>query len=170
MNILDSQEFQSFDESKYEELFPHGLVAGLMQPKPMLLLKNETETLVLPIWLNNVEGQSLANYLQSQKEENSGHDLSLSLFDEIGLDILRFVFVDVDKENQWFEMHYSFGKKQYKKKLSADSSINFAFATEAPIFATEEFVRANRHFNALPDLLGLENSLTKLDSQQTYLM
>lgn len=168
--ILNSQSLGKFSEKELEVLFPHGLVGGYMQAKPMLLFKNEFESIVIPVWLNAIEAQSLAAYLQNQIEELPGHHFSLSLFEEIGLEFLRFVFVDVDKNHQWLEVHYSYQAKEYKKKLIAESILGFAFTTEAPFYATSEFVRANRHFNVLPDLNSFEDLQLNDKSQQKYLM
>ena len=84
------------------EMFVGGLMMDPNTQAPVVVLKDESGDVILPIWIGVPEATSIASALkQVQMSRPLTHDLMKEIFDQLGVVVQRIVIHDL-KESTYF--------------------------------------------------------------------
>ncbi len=136
------------------ELFPYAISMGPLQTRPVLIFRDHTESLNLPVWLNQIDASIAA--LDLSKNTNF-HGLALKIFDAAGIRIERCDFIELQGHHQFVRLEISGHPKLKQMRVRADEAIPFCSAQKARFFSTQDFIMRCRDLDVA--LLGLEQSL-----------
>jgi len=155
--------------NKWVELFPYAISMGPMQKRPVLIFRDKSENLNLPVWLNHIEASIAA--LEISKNTNF-HALTYKLLQGAEIEIRRCEFVEIQGYHQFVRLEISGHPKIKEIRVRADEAIPICMAMKARFFSTQEFIMRCRDLDVA--LLGLEQSLNlqpEFDSKkQPYMM
>lgn len=156
-------------ETIWIELFPYAISMGPLQTRPVLIFRDQAESLNLPVWLNQIDASIAA--LDLSKNTNF-HGLSLKIIDSAGIKIERCEFNEIQGHHQYVRLELSGHPKLKEMRVRADEAIPFCSAQKARFFSTQEFIMQCRDLDIA--LLGLEQSLSLQpeigSKKQSYMM
>ncbi len=141
-------------ETIWIELFPYAISMGPLQTRPVLIFRDQAESLNLPVWLNQIDASIAA--LDLSKNTNF-HGLSLKIIDSAGIKIERCEFNEIQGHHQYVRLELSGHPKLKEMRVRADEAIPFCSAQKARFFSTQEFIMQCRDLDVA--ILGLEQSL-----------
>ncbi len=127
---------------------------GALQTRPVLIFRDQAETLNLPVWLNQIDASIAA--LDLSKNTNF-HALSLKIFAAAGIKIERCDFIELQGHHQFVRLEISGHPKLKEMRVRADEAIPFCSAQKVRFFSTAEFIMQCRDLDVA--MLGLEQSL-----------
>ncbi len=137
------------------EIFPYAISMGPLQTRPVLIFRDQSEVLNLPVWLNQIDASIAA--LDLSKNTNF-HGLTLKILESAGIRIERCEFVELQGHHQFVRLEFSGHPKLKEMRARADEAIPFCSAQKARFFSTKEFIMQCRDLDVA--LLGLEQSLS----------
>lgn len=128
----------------------------------VVILKDETETRWLPIWIGSYEAKMISLSLEKIKPLRPlPHDLIKNILDTLGIIVTRVVICNI-KENTYFAI-IKLRLDHTEKEIDARPSdaIALALRVNAPIYVTEDVLnKASTEKIALKDEKGMK--LTEL--------
>lgn len=128
----------------------------------VVILKDETETRWLPIWIGSYEAKMISLSLEKIKPLRPlPHDLIKNILDTLGIIVTRVVICNI-KENTYFAI-IKLRLDHTEKEIDARPSdaIALALRVNAPIYVTEDVLnKASTEKIALEDEKGMK--LTEL--------
>jgi hypothetical protein len=134
-----------FAKSLFIELIPQGVVLGLMENRPMLLLRSITGDHTLPVWLNEVQTPVVLAEMGHNGGFDRAHGITLKIINRLGGTIDRCVFVELSGVHQFVEIHISqVGGATFVERTRADEAMGLVLANKAKILATVEFIESCR--------------------------
>jgi hypothetical protein len=136
------------------ELFPYAISMGAVQRRPILIFRDKSESLSLPIWLNQIEASIAA--LDLNKSTNL-HALSIKLLESASIQIMRCEFIEIQGHHQFVRLALSGHPKFKELRVRADEAIPICMGLKARFFSTAEFIMQCRDLDIA--LLGIEQSL-----------
>ncbi len=117
------------------EMFVGGLMVDPNTQAPVVVLKDETEEVVLPIWIGVPEATSIASALkQVQMSRPLTHDLMKGVFDQVGIEIRRVVIHDLKDSTYFAELIVTLGDKVMVLDSRPSDALALAIRASAPIF------------------------------------
>ena len=121
------------------EMFVGGLVLDPNTQAPVVVLKDESGKIHLPIWIGIAEATSIASAI---KQINMGrpltHDLMYEIFNQAGLSVQRVVITDLKDSTYYAELIISMGDKIFIVDSRPSDAIAVALRAAAPIFVAEK--------------------------------
>jgi len=120
------------------EMKVFGLALDEQSQVPLLILKDESEEKVLPIWIGAMEAMSIS--ISLNKVEISRpltHDLMLRTLKSLGARIDRIVVVDLREGTYYAEIHLDHGDQTYLVDSRPSDAIALAVRENALICANE---------------------------------
>lgn len=121
------------------EMFVGGLVLDPNTQAPVVVLKDETGDLALPIWIGIAEATSIASAIkQLTMARPLTHDLMNHVFDEVGVKVQRVIITDLRDSTYFAELILSFGEKAMVIDSRPSDAIAIALRAEAPIFVARK--------------------------------
>ena len=120
------------------EMFVGGLVLDPNSQHPVVVLKDESDNLCLPIWIGVAEATSIASAIkQVTMPRPLTHDLMTSLFQELGVTVQRIVITDLKESTYYAELILSVGDRALIIDSRPSDAIAIAVRTQAPIFVAQ---------------------------------
>ncbi len=127
------------DEEKAIEMFVGGLLLDQNTEAPVVVLKDESDKVHLPIWIGMAEATSIASAI---KQLNMGrpltHDLMIAIFEEIGVVLQRILITDLKDSTYFSELVLSYGDKAMILDARPSDAIALAVRTQSPIFVAQK--------------------------------
>jgi bifunctional DNase/RNase len=121
------------------EMFVGGLVLDPNTQAPVVVLKDETGEIHLPIWIGVAEATSIASAI---KELNMArpltHDLMTEIFGELDVRVQRIVITELKDSTYFAELVLSHGDKVMIFDSRPSDAIALSLRASAPIFVTKE--------------------------------
>jgi bifunctional DNase/RNase len=135
------------------EMYVGGLMVDPNTQAPVIVLKDESEEVVLPIWIGVPEATSIASALkQVQMSRPLTHDLMKTVFDEVGIKIQRVVIHDLRDSTYFAELVATQGDKVIVLDSRPSDALAMAIRASAPIFVlTKVLEEAKVLFSASSD-------------------
>lgn len=127
-----------------EEVFVNGIAVD-KEKNPVVLLKSENDSEVLPIWIGRAEASSILTALAGETfKRPMTHDLMRILVDVLGASVARVEITGI-RENTYFArivLHKN-GEIFYVDARPSDS-IALALRTKAPIYVESDMYKVHK--------------------------
>ena len=120
------------------EMFVGGLVLDPNTQAPVVILKDETGEINLPIWIGIAEATSIASAIkQLAMARPLTHDLMYDIFLELGVRVQRIVITELKDSTYFSELILSYGDKAIILDSRPSDAIAIALRASAPIFVAQ---------------------------------
>ena len=116
------------------EMYVGGLVLDPNTQAPIVVLKDETGKICLPIWIGIAEATSIASAIkQVTMARPLTHDLMFDIFMEVGVKLQRVVITDLRDSTYYAELALAIGDKVILVDARPSDAIALALRTSSPI-------------------------------------
>lgn len=117
------------------EMFVGGLVLDPNTQAPVIVLKDESGDICLPIWIGIAEATSIASAIkQVTMARPLTHDLMNDVFLELGIKVERVVITELKESTYYAELVLAFGEKAIILDSRPSDAIALALRATAPIY------------------------------------
>ena len=108
----------------------------------IVILRDEQESEVLPIWVGKPEASAISLALEGVfTPRPMTHDLIKNMMDSANAKVISVVITDL-KDNTYFsKIHVLYGDSEYTIDARPSDAIALALRVDTPIFATEEVMK-----------------------------
>ena len=118
-----------------------GLALDEQSQVPLLILKNQEETKVLPIWIGAMEAMSISVSLNKVNISRPlTHDLMLQTLETLGAELKSVSVMDLQEGTYYAELHLEHEDRTYVVDSRPSDAIALAVRTEVPVYANEELL------------------------------
>ncbi|RIL09171.1 MAG: hypothetical protein DCC75_07155 [Proteobacteria bacterium] len=144
------------------EMFVGGLMMDPNTQAPVVVLKDESGELILPIWIGIAEATSIASAIrQLNMARPLTHDLMHNIFLELGAKVDRVVITELRESTYFAELVVSVGDRAMIFDSRPSDAIAVALRESAPIFVAQQVIeQAKLTFSAagqqMPEQGGVE--------------
>jgi len=126
-------------EDEAIEMFVAGLVLDPATQAPIVILKDETGEVVLPIWIGMAEATSIATVMKNLTLQRPiTHDLMFNAFEQIGIKIERMMITDLQESTYFAELVLVQGERKVILDSRPSDAIALAIRAAAPIFVASK--------------------------------
>jgi bifunctional DNase/RNase len=139
------------------ELFVFGMTMGTEGRRPVLILKDKTGNVVLPVWVNPIEISFAMN--ETAHQAHAAHSVAFKIMQTFGLKLERCVFDSIKGIHQYVRLEFSGNEKLTQLEARADDAMSLCLASAARFFAPASFINQAREVDA--ELLGIESGMLK---------
>lgn len=130
---------------KAVEMFVGGLVLDPNTQAPVVILKDESGDVNLPIWIGVAEATSIASAIkQINMARPLTHDLMNSAFNELGVRVQRVIITELRDATYFAELILSAGDKALILDARPSDAIAMAIRASAPIFVAQSVLEQAR--------------------------
>lgn len=106
---------------------------------PVVVLKDESGEVILPIWIGIAEATSIASVIkQLTMARPLTHDLMRDVFQELGVKVERVVITELRDSTYFAELVLSAGEKALIFDSRPSDAIAIALRAAAPIYVTQQ--------------------------------
>jgi bifunctional DNase/RNase len=120
------------------EMFVGGLVIDPATQAPIVVLKDETGGITLPIWIGIPEATSIASAIkQVAMSRPLTHDLFFDLLLEVGVTVQRVVITELRESTYYAELVLGQGDRVMVLDARPSDAIAMALRASAPIYVTQ---------------------------------
>jgi len=142
-------------------------VAYDVSGNPIILLTDQEEERVLPIWVGLLEAHSIAIALENVVMPRPlTHDLLRNICEQLGARIARVVITDLKENTFYAEIHLHLKDQEMVIDSRPSDAVALALRTDAPVFLTEKLTS---QMLAIKDLID-EETLEELKKTKEDLM
>jgi len=121
------------------EMFVGGLVMDPATQAPIVVLKDETGSVTLPIWIGITEATSIASAIkQIAMARPLTHDLFYDLLLQLGITVQRIVITELKESTYFAELILGQGDKILVLDARPSDAIAMALRASAPIYVTQQ--------------------------------
>lgn len=121
------------------EMFVGGLVLDPNTEAPVVVLKDESGDIHLPIWIGMGEATSIASAIkQLHMPRPLTHDLIADILSQTDITVQRVLITELKDSTYFAELVLSIGDKAIIMDSRPSDAIAIALRTSAPIFVAEE--------------------------------
>jgi len=108
----------------------------------ILVLRDEDNADMLPIWVGKAEASAISFALEGVSAPRPmTHDLMKSLLDTVDAKVISVVVTDLKDNTYYAKIHLSYEDSEYSIDSRPSDAIALALRTNAPLFAREEVLR-----------------------------
>ena len=108
----------------------------------IVILRDEDNTDMLPIWVGKAEASAISFALEGVAAPRPmTHDLMKSLLDEVDAKVISAVITDLKDNTYYAKLHLTYEDSEYSVDSRPSDAIALALRAQAPIFAREEVIR-----------------------------
>ena len=121
------------------EMFVGGILLDPNTNAPVVVLKDESGQVCLPIWIGLAEATSIASVLKKlQMARPLTHDLMHTVFQEIGVRLERIVITELKDSTYFAELVFALGEKAIIVDARPSDAIALALREQSPIYVTQQ--------------------------------
>lgn len=121
------------------EMFVGGLVMDPATQAPIVVLKDESGSVTLPIWIGITEATSIASAIkQISMARPLTHDLFYDLLLQLGITVQRIVITELKESTYFAELILGQGDKVLVLDSRPSDAIAMALRAAAPIYVTQQ--------------------------------
>ena len=108
----------------------------------ILILRDEQNSDMLPIWVGKSEASAISFALEKVAAPRPmTHDLMKSILDNVDAKVLSAVVTDLKDNTYYAKLHLWYGDSEYSIDSRPSDAIALALRTQAPIFTREEVLQ-----------------------------
>lgn len=127
---------------KAVEMFVGGLMLDPNTQAPVVVLKDESGDVILPIWIGVAEATSIASAIkQLAMARPLTHDLAMNMLQELGARVERVVITELKDSTYFAELVVSVGEKAMIFDSRPSDAIAMALRASAPIYVTPQVLQ-----------------------------
>lgn len=124
------------------EMFVGGLVLDPNTQAPVVVLKDESGSVSLPIWIGVAEATSIASVLkQVPMARPLTHDLMSVMIHELGARVERVIITELKDSTYFAEILLALGEKAFILDSRPSDAIGIALREQAPIYVNQEVIK-----------------------------
>lgn len=143
------------------EMFVGGLVLDPNTQAPVVVLKDESGDVHLPIWIGLAEATSIASAIKEvDMARPLTHDLMTDIFQELSVRVERIVITELKDSTYYAELILGLGEKALIFDSRPSDAIAIALRTASPIYVAREVL------NQAQIRFGQEGDLEEPSSEQ----
>jgi bifunctional DNase/RNase len=121
------------------EMFVGGLVMDPTTQAPIVVLKDESGSVTLPIWIGINEATSIASAIkQIAMARPLTHDLFYDLLQQLGMTVQRIVITELRESTYFAELVLGQGDKAFVLDARPSDAIAMAIRASAPIYVAQQ--------------------------------
>lgn len=121
-----------------------GVTLDPVTKTPVVLLKDEGEDVMLPIWVGLLEATAMATELEGVKMARPmTHDLLKKVVEEVGASVSRIIVTDLRENTFYAEIELEMGGRLHSLDARPSDAISLALRTGCPIFVSREVLAAS---------------------------
>jgi len=125
------------------EMFVGGLVLDPNNQHPVVILKDESGAITLPIWIGVSEATSIATALKSLALPRPlTHDLFMAVFAQLGVRVNRVVITELKDATYYAELILQVGDQALIMDSRPSDALAIAVRASAPIFVSSQVIDA----------------------------
>lgn len=129
-------------------------IAFDLSMNPVILLVDESEAQVLPIWIGHLEAHSIALALEGTSAPRPlTHDLLQTLCEKVGANITKVSVNDIADGTFYAQLHIKKGDQELIIDARPSDAIALALRSVAPIFVSEKVAE---HTLAMDEIFSKE--------------
>lgn len=129
-------------------------VAYDVSGNPIVLLADQEEERVLPIWIGLLEAHSIAIAMENVVMPRPlTHDLLRNICEQLGAKITRIIITDLKENTFYAEIHLLTKGQEMVIDSRPSDAVALALRTDAPVFITEKL---NSQMLLIKDLVDEE--------------
>jgi hypothetical protein len=107
----------------------------------IVVLKDDSGSRILPIWIGAAEGNSIAMAMSNIKAARPlTHDLIASIFDRLEIEIARVVISDLVDNTFYASLYLLHNNKEFHIDSRPSDAIAIAIRSGAPVFVEEDVI------------------------------
>ena len=107
----------------------------------IVVLKDDSGSRILPIWIGAAEGNSIAMAMSNIKAARPlTHDLIASIFDRLEIEIARVVISDLVDNTFYASLYLLHNNKEFHIDSRPSDAIAIAIRIGAPVFVEEDVI------------------------------
>jgi uncharacterized protein len=108
----------------------------------IVILRDEENSEMLPIWVGKPEASSISFALEDVTTPRPmTHDLMKAVLDVVDAKVISVVISDLKENTYYAKVHLMYEDSEYSIDARPSDAIALALRTKAPIFANEEVIR-----------------------------
>lgn len=143
---LGSDDQTTSKSEEWVELFPYGLAVGTLETRPVFLFRDESQDLVLPVWLKQKEAMdTLASAYGSTGSPHKGTE---KIFGGLGIGIEKCQFTHLQGSTQFVELKLVQKEVPFIVKGRASDLLSLCLHQKAKFFAQKDFIHMSRNIDA----------------------
>lgn len=125
-------------QEKAIEMFVGGLMLDPNTQAPVVVLKDESGEIILPIWIGVAEATSIASAIKKLAMARPlTHDLMYDALNQLGARIERVMITELKESTYYAELAVSVGERALILDARPSDAIALALRASAPIFVTQ---------------------------------
>ena len=108
----------------------------------IVILRDEENSEMLPIWVGKPEASSISFALEDVTTPRPmTHDLMKAVLDVVNAKVISVVISDLKENTYYAKVHLTYEDSEYSIDARPSDAIALALRSKAPIFANEEVIR-----------------------------
>ena len=108
----------------------------------IVILRDEDQSEMLPIWVGKSEASSISLALESvDPPRPMTHDFMKAYLDAVNAKVISVVITDLSENTYFAKIHLTYEDSEYTVDSRPSDAIALALRSEAPIFANESVIR-----------------------------
>lgn len=124
------------------KLTVHGVLADPNTDTQIVVLRDEQNSEILPIWVGAAEGNAIDLALKGVPPPRPmSHDLIRSFMDHLRTKVSRVVVTDVKNSTYYASIYLVSGEKESTIDSRPSDAIALALRTSSPIYATHDVLK-----------------------------
>jgi hypothetical protein len=112
---------------------------------PVVILKDEEDNHMLPIWIGPLEASAIATELEGiELSRPMTHDLLKNILNEVGAEVQKIVITDLVDNTYYARIYLKIGDKEMDIDARPSDSMALALRTKVPILVDEKVLQESR--------------------------
>ncbi|HEX9758058.1 MAG TPA: bifunctional nuclease family protein [Nitrospiria bacterium] len=108
----------------------------------IVILRDEENVEVLPIWVGKSEANAISLALEGVfSPRPMTHDLIKNILDSLNAKVISIVVTDLKESTYFAKIHLMFNDSEFSIDSRPSDAIALALRADVPIFATEEVIK-----------------------------
>lgn len=108
----------------------------------IVILRDESQSEMLPIWIGKPEASSISLALENiAPPRPMTHDFMKAYLDAVNAKVISVVITDLNENTYFAKIHLMYGDSEYTVDSRPSDAIALALRSEAPIFVNESVIK-----------------------------
>lgn len=127
------------------QLYVKGLMFDPYNNAYIVILRDETQSEMLPIWIGKPEASAISLAMERiTPPRPMTHDFMKAYLDAANAKVISVVITDLNENTYFAKIHLMHGDSEYTIDSRPSDAIALALRTEAPIFVNESVIKKQR--------------------------